>query len=172
MEVNIMEISEKYINAVHYIINICENPSMLGSIKLNKILLFTDGIFYRKNEQTLTGDVYVKRQFGPVPKNILNVLGELVARNKISIRKDTNTHLFFSLEEPDISKFSPYEIDTLSSITHDISHNYTSRKISDITHTLDWEIVPIGCEIDLYDYFVAQEEELTEEDICVLKTLI
>ncbi len=167
-----MTIDEKYLNAVHYIINTCQNPKILGSVKLNKILLYADGALLKKNGTTITGDHYIKMPLGPVPQNIQNVEDELVAQNKISIRKDIKPHLFFSLEEPDISDFSPYEIDILSHTTYDICNNYTSTEISDKSHTIDWKIVPIGGKIDLYNYFIAEEEEVTEEDICIAQTLI
>lgn len=41
--------NEKYKSAVHYIIDSCKNPLTLGSIKLNKILFYSDGeIFLRE----------------------------------------------------------------------------------------------------------------------------
>ena len=162
----------RYRNAVHYIIHNCNSPERLGAIKLNKILLFTDGFLFRSNKKTITDDIYIKRQFGPVPKNILNILDILKNENKIAIREENNTRLFFSLEDPDISVFTPQEIHILSTLTSKICMNYKSKEISDISHTIEWEIAKIGEEINLYDYFVAEEAEITEEDIECIKSMI
>lgn len=160
---------DKYKNAVHYIIDKCENPYKLGSIKLNKILLFTDGILLRKTGKTLTEDTYIKRQFGPVPKNILKILNILKNDNAIAIRegeKNNDARLFFSLKEPDISNLSSIEIDALYTVTMYIYNNFKAKEISDISHQFKiWDFLNIGDEVDLYPYFISEEAEITKEDI-------
>ena len=159
--------NDKYINAVHFIIDKCKDPYKLGSIKLNKILLFTDGILLMKTNKTLTGDTYIKKQRGPVPKNITAVLSKLESENLISIRKgDDNTRLFFSLKEPDISNLTSVEIDALLTITMDIYNNFKAKEISYITHKNKlWELLDLDEEIDLYSYFIAKPSEITKEDV-------
>ena len=159
--------NDKYINAVHFIIDKCKDPYKLGSIKLNKILLFTDGILLMKTNKTLTGDAYIKKQRGPVPKNITAVLSKLESENLISIRKgDNNTRLFFSLKEPDISNLTSVEIDALLTITMDIYNNFKAKEISYITHKNKlWELLDLDEEIDLYSYFIAKPSEITKEDV-------
>ena len=159
--------NDKYINAVHFIIDKCKDPYKLGSIKLNKILLFTDGILLMKTNKTLTGDTYIKKQRGPVPKNITAVLSKLESENLISIRKgDDNTRLFFSLKEPDISNLTSVEIDALLTITMDIYNNFKAKEISYITHKNRlWELIDLDEEIDLYSYFIAKPSEITKEDV-------
>ena len=151
--------NDKYINAVHFIIDKCKDPYKLGSIKLNKILLFTDGILLMKTNKTLTGDAYIKKQRGPVPKNITAVLNKLENENLISIRKgDDNTRLFFSLKEPDISNLTSVEIDALLT--------FKAKEISYITHKNKlWELLDLDEEIDLYSYFIAKPSEITKEDV-------
>ena len=159
--------NDKYINAVHFIIDKCKDPYKLGSIKLNKILLFTDGILLMKTNKTLTGDAYIKKQRGPVPKNITAVLNKLESENLISLRKgDDNTRLFFSLKEPDISNLTSVEIDALLTITMDIYNNFKAKEISYITHKNKlWELLDLDEEIDLYSYFIAKPSEITKEDV-------
>ena len=155
--------NDKYINAVHFIIDKCKDPYKLGSIKLNKILLFTDGILLMKTNKTLTGDTYIKKKRGPVPKNITAVLSKL----EISRRKgDDNTRLFFSLKEPDISNLTSVEIDALLTITMGIYNNFKAKEISYITHKNKlWELLDLDEEIDLYSYFIAKPSEITKEDV-------
>ena len=79
--------SEKYKAAVHYIIASCDDPIKLGSIKLNKILFYSDSDMFFNTGKSITNDEYIKRQFGPVPKNILEILKELEDEKKIAIQK-------------------------------------------------------------------------------------
>ena len=58
--------NEKYKSAVHYIIDSCKNPLTLGSIKLNKILFYSDGEIFLRDKKSITNDIYIKRQFAPV----------------------------------------------------------------------------------------------------------
>lgn len=159
--------NDKYISAVHFVIDKCKDPYKLGSIKLNKILLFTDGILLMKTNKTLTGDTYIKKQRGPIPKNISAILNKLESENLISIRKGNyNTKLFFSLKEPYISNLTSVEIDVLLSITMDIYNNYKAKEISDITHKNKlWKLLDLDEEIDLYSYFIAKPSEISKEDV-------
>ena len=75
---------EKYKALVHYV---CEkagsDPSVLGVIKLNKVLWYSDAIYYMMTGSPITGETYVKGQHGPVPKNIIRAIDELVSEKKI-----------------------------------------------------------------------------------------
>ena len=171
-----MSISEKYLQAVHYIIDKClESPKKLGAIKLNKILLFVDGYLLFNYDKTITDDKYIKREYGPVPKNILAVIDELKDKKLITVREPDaveKSRLFISLTKPDMSLINTAEMSALATYTTEICNNYSSKKISDITHTDVWKNTEMGNEIDLYDFFVVKEEELNEEDIKCLETLI
>jgi hypothetical protein len=58
--------NKKFSNLVHYICYKCDDPSQLGATKLNKILWYCDMFSYRWNSESMTGENYIKRQFGPV----------------------------------------------------------------------------------------------------------
>ncbi len=148
-----MTIDEKYLNAVHYIINTCESTEALGITKLNNILLFIDGFLYRKNGATLTGDTYIKRKRGLTPKNIFKVKNALIKQERISVRKDTKPHSFCSKQKPDLSMFSEVEIDAMYTTASYISSNYTVKEIAEISRTKYWESSELGKEIDLGAYF-------------------
>lgn len=171
-----MSASKKYIQAVHYIINKCsETPERLGAIRLNKILLFVDGRLLFNYNKTLTEDKYIKRKFGPVPKNILAVLKTLKDNKLITVTEpagEKKSRLFSSLSEPDTSLIDTTEMDILATLTSKICNEYSSNEISQVTHTDVWENTKMGNEIDLYDFFVVKEEYLNEEDIKCLDTLI
>jgi Protein of unknown function (DUF4065) len=68
----------------HYVIWRCD-PADLGAVKLYKILWFADLECYRRTGRTITGaSTYVKRQFGPVPKGIMQALKTLEHEGRIA----------------------------------------------------------------------------------------
>ena len=62
--------NEKYKHFVHHIIEESSNPDMLGAIRLNKALWFSDIVSYLDCGESITGEIYVKNHYGPTPKNI------------------------------------------------------------------------------------------------------
>src|SRR5687768_12406409 len=93
---------------VHYIISRCQ-PEDLGATKLNKILWFADVAYYERFGKTITGDEYVKRQFGPVPKHVPMATRELEDEGLIVSKEveyfGKSKREFWSLREADISSF-------------------------------------------------------------------
>lgn len=161
--------NDKYKSAVHYIIDGCENPLTLGSVKLNKILFYSDGEIFLKEKKSITSDIYIKRQFGPVPKNIINILKELENEGKIAISKkkyDSYNHtVFFSLADVDLTCLNAQEVDVLNAYRETICNDYTAKKISEKTHNEIWEMADIGEEIPLYTIYAANLGEINETDI-------
>jgi len=159
---------EKFKDLVHYICHIADRDE-LGATKLNKILWYSDMVSYINHGVPLTGAVYIKRQFGPVPKDILRALKDLSEEGRMAVRdipyfKDTKRE-YISLAEPDISRFDKSEISLAANITHDICHHHTATSISAATHDIIWELADIGEEIPYFAVYGAQLGEITEEDI-------
>ncbi len=78
--------TQKFRDLVHYVCWKCEDPSQLGATKLNKIAWFADVYAYRRDGVSMTGESYVKRQFGPVPRSILPTLALLQREGKLVVR--------------------------------------------------------------------------------------
>ncbi|WP_038375080.1 type II toxin-antitoxin system antitoxin SocA domain-containing protein [Brachyspira alvinipulli] len=161
--------NDKYKSAVHYIIDSCQDPFLLGSIKLNKILFYSDSAMFIETNNSITNDVYIKRQYGPVPKNIVNILKELESEKKIAISKkkyeNYNHTVFFSLEEVDFSLLSAKEVAILNQNKENICNNYTAKSISFETHNEIWQMANIGEEIPLYTIYASNLGEINEDDI-------
>lgn len=160
---------EKFNKLVHYI---CykSNPKKLGAIKLNKILFYSDFISYVANGEPITNELYIKRQFGPVPKDILSSLEKLASESKIVIHEITvykkKKREFVSIAEPEIDGvFKAHEISLVDEIISDITENRTAKSISDQTHDHIWESAIIGEEIPYKTAHVMIIGEINEEDI-------
>lgn len=159
---------EKFRDLVHYICHIADRDE-LGAVKLNKILWFADMITYVNKGKSLTGSVYVKRQLGPVPIEILRALEDLEAAQKMIVRDipcfGNTKRDFISLTEPNISHFDALEISLVADITHHICHHHTAGSISEKTHDIIWQLAAMGEEIPYCAVYGAQLGEITQEDI-------
>lgn len=158
---------EKFKKLVHYVCWKCEDFSSLGAIKLNKILLYTERDYFLKTGESMTGETYVKRQFGPAPKHIVSVLEELQNEHKILV-KDTIEYgkpkrRFINLTEPDLTNLSADELSVVDKVAPAICLRHTARSISNETHDAIWEIAELGEEMPLYTVFAVQGE-VDEDD--------
>lgn len=158
---------EKLKEALHFVIAQCDDPARLGAIRLNKIAWFSDCYAYRRDGTSVTGDTYVKRKFGPVPRNVLAALRQLEEEGKI-LAKDVSHYngtmrRFYSLDRPASNRLSEADREILDTHANVICMNYTANGISNESHDQVWEAAEIGEEIPLYATFASQAGEVTGE---------
>ncbi len=153
----------------HYVCWKCENPAVLGATKLNKALWVSDLWSYIRTGVPITGETYVKRQYGPVPRTILTIIGELESEGAIVTRdRQYDTYMkreFIALTEPELSIFSAQEISVIDKAIDFVCHQHTAREISDRTHDDIWEIAEIGEEIPYHAMLAVTLGEVTAEDV-------
>ena len=77
---------EKYKNAVLFFAKNL-NKFQLGKTKLAKLLYYLDFISYRDKKKTVTGTLYYKQEFGPLAKDLTEVIGVLVGENKLEVNQ-------------------------------------------------------------------------------------
>jgi hypothetical protein len=152
----------------HYVIWRCD-PADLGAVKLYKILWFADLECYRRTGRSITGaTAYTKRQFGPVPKGIMQALESLEHEGKIAVARE-NYHgypktMFLALSRPDLQAFEADEIATVDMITDIIRQKHTAASISELTHDALWSESEIGQDMSVGAAAVIAGE-ITPEDI-------
>src|SRR5687767_11549584 len=78
---------DRFKSLVHYICWRCEDPRILGSVKLNKVLWYTDRIHYLRAGQPVTGATYVKQQSGPTARALSPVIAELEKEGAVATRE-------------------------------------------------------------------------------------
>lgn len=167
---------DKFKALVHYVCNKAEDPSVLGSIKLNKVVWYSDSIYYKINGDSITGETYIKRQFGPVPRHIVQVIDELGKEGKVRRGKVDHfghmKHEFISIEEPKTELFSSSEISIIDRAYEHVCLNHTAMSISEETHGIIWQLANIGEEIPLYTSFASETGEIDENDVEWAKTIV
>jgi hypothetical protein len=160
---------QKFKELVHYICEKAEEPSCLGSIKLNKVLWYSDVINYLVEGRSITGETYVKRQHGPVPRDVLRALKELerdgqIARGKVD-HFGFMKNEYISLFPSDKNAFTGSEMALIDAAFEHVCMHHTAMSVSKETHDIIWEMAEMGEEIPYYTVFATSEGEIDESDI-------
>ena len=157
----------KFKSMVHYVINECADyPAQLGAIRLNKVLWFADVTAYKLDGKSITGERYVKRQFGPAPARILPILAELEKSGDIVVMEPEfayDTRKFISLK-PSTGRLSNREKLITSAVLNGVLGR-TANAISEMSHDQIWDAAKEGEEIPLHATLAATPGEITPEVI-------
>lgn len=160
---------EKFKALVHYVCEKADDPAVLGSVKLNKVLWYSDVINYMITGKPITGETYVKRQHGPVPKHVVPAINELVKEGKIARGKADHfgliKHEYIALVESDKNAFSGAEISLVDDAFQHVCLNHTARSVSQETHDVIWKLADMGEEIPYQTVFAAAVGEINEQDM-------
>lgn len=163
----------KFKALVHYICDKATDPSVLGSVKLNKVLWYSDAINYMISGASITGETYVKRQHGPVPRHIVRAVEELVAEKKIARGRVDHfgftKNEYIAIRESDVSGFTGEEIKLVDAAFQHVCIDHTAKSISEETHGIIWEIAQMGEEIPLATVFASDVGEVDEDDFAWAK---
>jgi len=163
-----MPATKKFEALTHFIVHECrDNPTRLGSTRLNKALWFADMVAYKKTGKAITGDKYVKRQHGPVPKHILAAVDKLKAKGAMTVTDPQYAYeprQYISLTEPDVSALSEEEL-RMAKAAVDVMCQQTATAISDDTHDIVWRAARLGEEIPLKASLAANRGEVTNDVI-------
>ena len=127
------------------------NNRFLGRTKLMKLLYYTDYEWLEKTGASITGDAYVAKPFGPMPKHALETLQRLEKRGAIRIEKtkivDYDQERYLPLEDPDASLFTREELEHLETIVRRFEH-WTAKQMTNLSHEdWPWKSTRLGEEI-------------------------
>ncbi len=154
---------------IHYVCDKAKDPSVLGSIKLNKVLWYSDVISYLVFGKPITNDGYIKRQFGPVPMHVLDAIDSLVDEGAIA--RGTADHFgymkkeFIAITDATTTCFTADEVRIIDDAFQKVCLENTAKSISDETHDDIWKLAEIGEVIPYQTVFASRIGELDETDI-------
>lgn len=106
--------------------------------KLCKLLFYADNLHFKRYDKSITGLQYVKMPYGPVPNNFERYKSYLIENKILEIEEvyfseNIGGEILRSQIGPDLSSFSKDEKQTLLEVKNFFT-NYTSKKISEISH--------------------------------------
>lgn len=154
--------------AVHYICATCTATDRLGAVKLNKILYYSDMLHYAETGQSITGATYVKRQRGPVPKQVVPAIESLCSDSRLEVRNVSVFDLVRRGSEAigvtEIRQFSSDEIERINQMIRFVC-DHSANEISDISHTIVWEAADLGEELPYETFLVSYLGEVDDAAI-------
>lgn len=130
-----------------------------GMVKLNKLLFDADFGAYLHFAQSITGQEYVAREFGPCPKQLVPVVENLKERGHLAEQPDQYYQFaqrrLVALRQPDLEGFTAKEIALVDSIIarwkgktaremSDLSHQFVGWRLARPDETIPYETVLIG----------------------------
>jgi hypothetical protein len=158
----------KFKNLVHYICaQRSSDPSSLGAVKLNKILWLSDFRAYYRLGDSITGARYVKRQFGPVPHQIMPVLNELQSEGAIEIKDVSHfgkTKKEYVVRYGASIDFRDEEKEIVDKTIKFICDGHTAASISEVSHDHIWKAAEDGEEMPYYTVF-SIPGKITEDEL-------
>ena len=128
---------KKYKNAVIFFAKKIQNGT-LGKLKLMKLLYFLDFDFFEKYGRSVTGDEYLRFEYGPVPRMGEKILKEMsgkeikITKRKIADGLNDQLHIE-ALKDFDVNVFSKEELLALEEIA-DKWEKFTGTEMKNASH--------------------------------------
>lgn len=159
--------TDKLRELVLYVCTLSERDEAFGSVKLNKLLFYSDFLSYLEHGSAITGQEYFKLEFGPAPRLMRPLLDDMKANQQL-VLADRNYHgrpqkKPLALREADLTKFSAQGIDIVNQVCRTFqAHNGT--EISELSHNFPgWQLAEEGETIP-YSSALLQKGELTAQE--------
>jgi len=139
-----------------------------GSVKLNKILFFSDTLAYKIHGEPITGVEYVRRRFGPAPRGIAALQHKLSENGDIEVDISTGLvrtqKVIFPKRPPNLALFNGSQIKLVDAVIEALSDMKTDD-VSELSHGLDgWQVAHDGETIP-YEAIFLYNGALTESDV-------
>lgn len=167
---------EKFRELIVYIASRCQYDQKAGDTKLNKILFYSDFMYYAKHGRPITGEEYLKQQFGPISKH-LKAVREVMDGHDLHVFKrpllryeQTRT---IPTREANLRLFEAAEIEMIDYVIDALRH-HDAESVSELTHMLKgWQMTPTGGTIPYESVFLPDKQDsyVSEHELGVLKRL-
>ena len=160
---------DKLKQLILYISQKCAAKSNFGVTKLNKIVYFSDFIFYRDTGEPITGVEYQKLQRGPAPRRMKPVIDEMKIDGLLAIQESMDDDRYtvkkpVNLVGPNLDDFSAKEISMVDAVIEAID-TWTAKKTSNRSHEWGgWKYAILGDEIPYQSVFIDNEESTLEDN--------
>ena len=164
---------EKYKNAILYFSKHL-NKYQLGKTKLAKLLYYLDFISYREKGDSVTGTEYYKQDYGPLAKDLPEMISELVEKNDLEVERleinEKQRHKFKALSDIEESVFDEDELILLRKLKNYYADWSTSEMVAKSHLEAPWVQAEEGGKlsyelaVDVDDFDRDAQEEYEKED--------
>jgi hypothetical protein len=130
----------KLAELIIYVSQKCANDPTFGATKLNKILCYSDFLFYAYNDRGITNVDYQKLPNGPAPRRLIPVRNELIkngdlAMQEIILKSGETQKRTVNLRRPNLDLFSGPEIAMVDRMIETME-GVNAQDISEMSHSL------------------------------------
>jgi hypothetical protein len=158
----------KFKALVHYICWRCEDPRILGTVKLNKVLWHAERIWHLRTGQPIAGATYLKQHFGVVAKALTPLVMELEKEGALSTRErshGSSLMQYFARFEPDLSMFTAPEVSVVDSLIETICFQAAASPLDLTADNQVAKLAQIGETLPYYTVFAARPAEILKRDM-------
>ncbi|MBU4099151.1 SocA family protein [Patescibacteria group bacterium] len=158
------ECEKKLKELIVYISSKCADDVKFGGTKLNKILFYSDFLYYKKKQKSISDCPYIHQQYGPVPddmKKLLKKMNGIDIGTAIAYAGPYIQKKIVALREPNLSNFDADMIAHVDSIINIICNkrSFSATQLSDMTHqTMGWRVTSDGQEIPYQTIFIKDKK--------------
>ena len=129
--------TSKFKNVLLYILEKCAGKPNVGETVLYKLLYFSDFNYYETYEEHLTGALYRKLPFGPVPQKMDSIVSQMIETKEIQ-RIKTDYHgypqtRYIPLVKSDLTELKASEKEIIDRVIDQLS-DLTATAISNYSH--------------------------------------
>jgi hypothetical protein len=140
-----------------------------GATKLNKVLWFSDARAFQAFGKSITGEIYIRQKFGPVPEHISAVCDELEQQGTIEQWSesvfDHNARRYRAFQPADTSPFSDRELGFIDWWIRHVAEEHTAHSISELSHDYAWAIAGLGERFPLHAFLATRISQPNTEEM-------
>jgi len=167
------KLSEKKLKElIVYISTKCAEDTTFAKTKLNKILFFSDFLYYCKTGKSISGQSYIHLQYGPVPKEMKFTLEEMENKDIAIAISQSGPFIqkrVVALREPNLDLFEPDMVSHVDGIIQQVCFEKQIRAtwLSRYSHNfMGWLVTKEGEEIPYQTVFLKNKDQqvITERE--------
>jgi hypothetical protein len=158
---------EKLRQLALYIASRNEDDPRFSHVKLNKILFYSDFLYYLKTGRSITGSVYIKMPYGPCPKDFRELAREMDEKDELKIQtRDFYKHTQkrpIALIPADLSVFTAEEIALVEEVLQvfwdrnapevsELSHQLGGWRLAEDKEEIPYSIARLGFDYELNEF--------------------
>lgn len=130
---------EKFRELLIYITDQCENHTLFGSVKLNKVLFYSDFLAYKTLGKPITGAEYLALERGPGPKALVPIREDMIRKRDIAPDNRMFQHRLIPLRDANLKLFTAQEIALVDRVIN-LLKNENAETVSELSHLfLGWK---------------------------------
>jgi uncharacterized phage-associated protein len=159
----------KFKELILYIAQQSERDVNFGKTKLNKLMFFADFRAYYRLGQSISGQIYSRQRFGPVPSRMELVVETMRKAGECAWAKrdygDYQQLQLKALREPDLSVFTGAELAIVNRVLSQFK-GMSATDVSALSHEFPgYQAMEMNEEIPYNTVFVGSPRALTEQEI-------